>query len=204
MTTKLTHFDILGRGEPLRLALALAGVDFVDHRIQFADFPKLKSSLPFGTLPVLEIDGLVIGQSLAALRYIGRKHGFYSEDPVLAMRTDELMLYLYDIVGKLGAFVLESDMTRKAAMRKSLAEDFLPEAFGRIENLLVRNNNGYLIGETLSIPDLIMYGQMLPWIESGILDGIPKTLAEKYPMIQKNKELVSSNPMIKTWDAKKH
>lgn len=161
MATKLTYFNARNRGEPLRLALALAGVDFIDHRVEFADFSKLKSSLPFGTLPVLEIDGMTIGQSLVALRYIGNKYGFYPKDPVRAMRTDEVMLYLYDVVGKIVPSVFESDAARKAEMRKNLAEIALPEALRKIESLLEKNKNGYFIGEALSIPDLMLYGHLL-------------------------------------------
>ena len=55
---KLTYFDFAGsRGEECRLAFHIAGVDFEDHRIKGPDFAKLVDSLPFGALPVLEIEG---------------------------------------------------------------------------------------------------------------------------------------------------
>ncbi len=41
---KLTYFNGRGRGEPSRLILAQAGVDYEDVRIEFADWPALKSS----------------------------------------------------------------------------------------------------------------------------------------------------------------
>ena len=41
---KLIYFNGKGRAEPARLILAQAGVDYEDHRIEFADWPALKPS----------------------------------------------------------------------------------------------------------------------------------------------------------------
>ena len=41
---KLTYFNGRGRGEPARLILAQAGVEYEDNRIEFADWPALKPS----------------------------------------------------------------------------------------------------------------------------------------------------------------
>ena len=55
---RLTYFDMpVSRGEECRLALHLAGVDFEDHRVTFADWPALKPSTPYGAMPVLELPG---------------------------------------------------------------------------------------------------------------------------------------------------
>ena len=63
----------------IRLALDLARVPYVDHTIQLADWPSIKSkglaegSLPFGQLPLLKINGLNLIQSTSILRYLSRK-----------------------------------------------------------------------------------------------------------------------------------
>ena len=61
---KLTYFDFHGgRGEPARLALSLAGIPFEDDRVLGTDWPRRKPSTPFGSLPVLEVDGAIVTQS---------------------------------------------------------------------------------------------------------------------------------------------
>ena len=69
---KLTYFAIRGRGEPIRLLLVEAGQEFTDERVQFADWPALKPSTPFGQLPVLEVQhegrGFKIAQSITIRR----------------------------------------------------------------------------------------------------------------------------------------
>ena len=55
---KLIYFDApVSRGEECRLALHLAGIDFEDSRIKFADWPALKAQTPYGAMPVLELPG---------------------------------------------------------------------------------------------------------------------------------------------------
>ena len=41
---KLTYFNLRGRAELSRLILAQAGEDYIDERIERADWPKLKPS----------------------------------------------------------------------------------------------------------------------------------------------------------------
>ena len=60
-TIKLSYFDFSGgRGEPARLALNLAGIDFEDQRISLADWPTVKADYPYQQVPVMEIDGKVL------------------------------------------------------------------------------------------------------------------------------------------------
>jgi prostaglandin-H2 D-isomerase / glutathione transferase len=70
---KLSYFDYEGAAEPVRLAFALSGTPYEDHRIKFPDWPQLKPTMPFGTLPVLTVDGGPMhAQSGALLRWAGK------------------------------------------------------------------------------------------------------------------------------------
>merc|ERR1712183_50032 len=67
---KLTYFDIEGVAESVRLAFVLAGVQFEDDRIPFAQWAELKPKTPNRSLPVMTIDGgPMLTQSGAMLRY---------------------------------------------------------------------------------------------------------------------------------------
>eukprot|EP00343_Euplotes_focardii_P006903 CAMPEP_0205818968 /NCGR_PEP_ID=MMETSP0206-20130828/1106_1 /ASSEMBLY_ACC=CAM_ASM_000279 /TAXON_ID=36767 /ORGANISM="Euplotes focardii, Strain TN1" /LENGTH=69 /DNA_ID=CAMNT_0053111915 /DNA_START=24 /DNA_END=229 /DNA_ORIENTATION=+ len=52
---KVTYFNLPGRAESLRLALSAAKISFTDERIEFKDWPALKPSTPWGSLPVLTL-----------------------------------------------------------------------------------------------------------------------------------------------------
>lgn len=75
------YFAIRGKGEPIRVALTDLGVDFENHVVDFAAWPKIKAegiadgSLPFTQLPAYADEDGKFGQMNAILRHIGRKHG---------------------------------------------------------------------------------------------------------------------------------
>ena len=81
---RLVYFDFAGsRGEECRIALHLAGVDFDDVRVAGADWPARKPQSPFGSMPILELDGQPpLGESNAILVYIGRQHGLHTHHAV--------------------------------------------------------------------------------------------------------------------------
>ena len=51
---KLYYFPIYGRGEPARMALWHAGVEYEDVRIK--NWGELKPTFEFNCIPVLELD----------------------------------------------------------------------------------------------------------------------------------------------------
>ena len=53
--------------------------------------------MPYGMLPVLEIDGKLISQSNAVARYLARKHGLTGKDEWEAMLCDVLVDTLGDL-----------------------------------------------------------------------------------------------------------
>jgi prostaglandin-H2 D-isomerase / glutathione transferase len=79
----LTYFDFDGgRGEPARLALSIAGIDFEDRRVRPDSWPGLKSQMPYGALPMLEVDGRQLTQSNAINRYVGKLANLYPTVPL--------------------------------------------------------------------------------------------------------------------------
>ena len=84
---KLTYFNLQAKAEPIRLLLNHAKVPFVDQRLSFAEFGKLKKSkdpiLPNGQVPVFEDNGIHLHQHVPILRYLGIKYGYYSPSDAL-------------------------------------------------------------------------------------------------------------------------
>jgi glutathione S-transferase len=65
------------------LACAFGKVPLEDIRVGGEEFVEMRDSgkLPYGQLPVLQVDnGTIIGQSAAILRYIGKYAGLYPTD----------------------------------------------------------------------------------------------------------------------------
>ncbi|CAM9740056.1 unnamed protein product [Ectocarpus sp. 12 AP-2014] len=123
---KFSYFNWESIGEPVRLALAQSGVEWVDDRVAGADWPALKPTLPNGQLPVMEVDGVVIPQSTAQLRYVGKIGGLYPTDPVQAALADAAIDTVNDINDPMRASIHEKGEEKKMQLCKDLAENCIP------------------------------------------------------------------------------
>lgn len=196
---RLRYFPVPGRAGAIRDALNMGGIPFVDDHITPEQFGEKRAAgeFPFGGIPVLDIETasgkLCSAQSNAILRFAGRLTGLYPiNDPLLALKVDEALDFGEDINQLLGPSFREQDMEKKLAMRKVLAEKNLPEMASYLERLLIANGNtGFVVGKSLTIADLKLYG-VVSFLTSGHLDGIPSALLDKYPAIQSWKKNIGA------------
>ena len=135
-------------------------------------------------MPILKVDGKTISQSTAILRYAGKLAGLYPSDPALALRVDEAMDGVDDMMSPMGASIREEDATRKAAMRKEMAEVTIPANFARFEKLIRDNGStGFLVGDSLTIADLKLLHAVDKLID-GSLDGIPTSIIDPFAVLK--------------------
>ena len=129
MPIELIYFDLKARGEPIRVALHHAGIDFTDTRVSFADWGALKPSIPSGALPVIKKDGKCFAESNALLRWAGKKAGLYPTDrhaDDAAQAVDEVLDICQDILTKAPQ---DQDEAKKKAMREEYASTKLKAFF---------------------------------------------------------------------------
>merc|ERR1712137_1437380 len=130
----------------------------------------------------MDLDGKRYHQSMALLRYAGKRAGLYSEDPLVALTTDQVLDTLQDLVNTIATSIVEKDAETKLAMRKKLEAETIPKAYGVLENIL--GDNQFLTGESLSVADLFLLVSCrnirsgnLDHVSPSALDGAPKVLA---------------------------
>ena len=199
---KLTYFDFHGgRGEPARLALSIAGIPFEDDRVPGPDWPRRKPSTPFGSLPVLEVDGAIVTQSNGINRYVGKLADLYPSDPWQAALCDEAMEAVEDITSKVSAtFSLPED--QKKAQRQALADGPITFFLTRLQQRLEAGGGQYFAGGRLSVADL----KVFVWIRhlrSGKLDYIPADLPDRVAAkLVAHFERVKNHPGMKAYYAK--
>ena len=90
----LHYLDMKGLAEPLRLTLRLGRLPFEETVVTYDDVSKMRdvdggagAAIPFGQVPVLEIDGVAFAQSAALLRWAGKRAGLYP-DGLRQLRCD--------------------------------------------------------------------------------------------------------------------
>lgn len=201
---KLTYFDFDGgRGEPARLALSIAGIDFEDRRVPSDAWPRLKSQMPYGALPVLEADGRELTQSNAINRYVGKLANLYPTDPWQAALCDEVMDAVEDIGQQIVATFPMKDAAEKKAARERLAAGPITLYLSRLHTQLQQRGGEYFADGRRTVADL----RVFVWIRhlrSGALDHVPTDLAERVgPSLVRHAERLSADPSISAYYARR-
>lgn len=195
---KLTYFDMpVSRGEECRLAFAIAGADFEDHRIAREAWPALKPTTPFGALPVLEVPGHPpIAQSNAILAYIGRRYGIHPADLVEAARHEAVMAHVEDLRATVAASGRNADEAAKRRAREQLAEATIP-AWARFVEAQIADGP-FLAGERPSVADVKLYMGVRAF-RRGVMDYIPTTVFDAFPKLIRLCDAVEALPAVQAW-----
>jgi len=207
---KLTYFNGRGRAEPSRLILAQAGVEYEDVRIEFADWPALKSTLKFGQMPFLEVDGKTITQSMAIARFLARRYKLAGQNELEEAEADAIVDCMTDCFNGFIACMLEGKMKRNDPERqKMLIDEFitktLPAFLDVIQKVLEENGGKYLVGSNLTWADLVFVASLEMLITGhGLMPEYqnPDALKNHQP-IADFKKSIENLPNIKAWIEKR-
>jgi len=201
-TYKLTYFNLIGRGETIRLIFKLAGVEFEDFRIERNEFtPEMKSATPFGQLPVLEVDGVKLCQSNACARYLARKYNLAGKTDLEQAQVDMIADCYEDAVKPMTALFTEKDEGKQAEVKRKYAEEQLPGYLKLLENFLTANHGGdkFFVGDEVTWADL-QFLSFTKWISHLVAVQEPY---EKFPKLAALQKRVESIPKIAEWIEKR-
>lgn len=201
---KLTYFAIPGRGEATRLALAIGGIQFTDERIQFNDWPSLKPSTPWGSMPILTLsNGQEVAQQHAILRLVGKEIGLYPTDSFQAALVDSLIDACEDLTPKInnagrGLPKEEKEAERIKAMAKGGA---VYNVFQKVEDFISKHGKkGYTVGDSLTIADVFLFTSC-GGLVSGLFDGVPPDALDHgdFPNISAVRKTVRAHHGVVKW-----
>ena len=199
---KLSYFDFHGgRAEPARLALAIGGIAFEDHRFAFPEFAEVRKSTPFGQVPTLIVDGVQVTQCDAILRYAGKLAGLYPTDAYQALLCDEVMFVVEEASMKIGPTFRMTGDEQKAA-RLALVNGSIPVYLGWLQSQLLAHGGEYFADNRLTVADLKVFVDVRG-LNSGRLDHVPADLVEKVaPALNAHLQRVAQNPAVMAYYAK--
>jgi glutathione S-transferase len=195
---KLTYFDAsASRGEECRLAFSLARVDFEDNRLSREQWPTLKPTTPFGTVPVLEMAGHPpLAQSNAILVLIGRLHGLHPTDPYEAARHEAVLAYVEEMRTHVSPSLRMKDEAEKKAAREKLASDYLPTWASFLERQI--GDGPFFAGAAIHVVDVKVY-MGVRWFKSGVFDHVPATVFDPFPKLTRLHDAVRDHERIRAW-----
>ena len=203
MKLKLIYPDIpFWRAETSRMALFIGGIEFEDLRPSREEIAKMRTEgiFPFGQFPVLQVDGKTIAQTGAIARFCGKLSGLYpTENDFYAAKVDEVIDLATDITVKIRPALIEKEPVKKMEMRRELSETVLPHWLGLMETLLEDNGKtGYFVNDSLTVADLAAW-RLCGWISGGIIDGIPETILDAFPLLNDHQNQISNLPKVAEW-----
>jgi glutathione S-transferase len=172
-------------------------IDYEDIRFEREQWPSIKPTMPFGKVPVLEINGTVVNQSVAISRYLAKQAGLTGSDEWESLLIDIAVDNIYDMRQEIIIYYHEQNAEIKSKMYDSLVNETIPFYVNRFEQI-VSDNDGYFVNGKLSWPDLYFVSildQIHSIIKIDLVDGHPHLTALKLKVL--------TIPQIKSWIAKR-
>lgn len=195
---KLIYFPIRGRAEHLRLMFVYAKVPFEDVRITKDEWEKLKPTTPWGQVPVLEIDGVMVEQSLPLARHLAKQFGLDGKDDMERLQADVFVAHLDDLKNQFGTMLREQDPEKKTAILKNLQKDVFPVFFEKLEKRVAKN--GFSVSKSILWSDILLSALLDALMIKNILGD---DFATKYPNLMRVKDTVFGTPEVKAYLAKR-
>ena len=192
-TYKLIYFNARGGAELARFIFAQAGVEYEDVRVERENWPALKPTMPFGVLPVLEVDGKKLGGSMTLARYLAETFGLAGESPFENAEIASIIDTVTDMVKEVGKYWFGPD-AKSEAFQKKLRDEILPSKLKLFEKRSSTNESGWQFGGKLTWADFGIF-IALDWVIMTVGDDILKD----YPGLKKLRASVEALPKIAEW-----
>jgi len=201
---KLTYYNITGLAEPIRYMFAIAGVAYEDNRIPKDDttYPvlpsEIKDKLPWGQMPLLEVNGKKLSQSSAIGRFIARKFKLAGADDFESAKCDEIVDAIKDFGQEWRPVMSEQDDGKKLEMVKKLKEEKIPKFMGKLNRIIEENGGKWLVGANVTWTDLVLahYVTLLS-------NRVKIDLASGFPLLENLIKSVYAIPQVKEWMVKR-
>ncbi|KAG4070424.1 hypothetical protein HA402_005735 [Bradysia odoriphaga] len=190
---KLYYFNSRALAEPIRYLFAYGGISYEDVRVEREDWSKVKPTMPMGQMPVLEIDGKQVHQSIAISRYLAKQLGLTGANDWENLQIDSAVDTINDLRKFMAAAHFETDQAIKQKKKEILINETVPFYLSKLEEL-ANDNNGHLAASKLTWAD-VYFVSMIELFK--VWTG-PELLAN-YPNLTKTIENFQNLDVIRGW-----
>ena len=194
---KLTYYNHRGRAELIRLVFAQAGVAYEDVRLSEAEGEQEKDRNRYGTLPLLEVDGRILGGSGPIVRFVSERFGLAGSDEFQNAELASTMDTLQDLAVRGLVFYYEKDGAKRAKQKKDLSEKYIPRTLGLLERITTINNSeeGWIYGTSVTYVDLAVFLTL-----ESMQTRVSRHILRGYPSLSQLKRAVEGLPCFEQWN----
>ncbi|KAG5666841.1 hypothetical protein PVAND_014851 [Polypedilum vanderplanki] len=206
---KVIYYNYRGRAEAIRFLLNYGGIEFEDFRFESEDdWPKYKPSMPYGKVPVLEIDGVKYSNTLAICAFLGKKFNLAGSNDLEELQIHTAAAFVYDLIDTVEdvLYYYKPSFTEEVYKKevRKLIEETIPTSLQKFETI-VAQNGGHFVNGKLSWAD-IYFTSIYEYIFGMFIWSNEKCDAdflEKNENLKKLYEKVRNIESIKKWIAKR-
>jgi len=190
---KLTYFGVRARAEIQKLVMAYSKTDYDYVHVDFADWPKIKPTIPTGSLPCMEIEGEKFGQGIALQSYLAEVAGIYGDSAMERLVINQMSCIREDLVVPESQHFLCTDEKVKAEKDKDLVANVYPRYLKLIDDLIQKKKGPWVLGDKFSLADIVVYECFKT------LSQNHNELLKPYKAICELRERVAKQPGIKEY-----
>uniref|UniRef100_A0A0N5AN66 glutathione transferase n=1 Tax=Syphacia muris TaxID=451379 RepID=A0A0N5AN66_9BILA len=193
---KLTYFNIRWYGEGARLLFNYAGVPFEDIRISNEQWFQLKPKMPYGQVPVLEVDGHMIAQSAAIYRYLGHQFNLAPKSPIDDANVDAVYDSHKDFHAEIKPFIACAAGFAPGDKKKLEKEVVCPardKYFGYLKRLLSKTDGTHLIGDQVYWADIVIADNL------SVINFMVPSLFESHSEVKKFVDYIHQLPKLQKY-----
>ena len=188
MTATLTYFASRGRAETTRWMLAACGIAFENVGLtQPEELEALRATgkLPFGQLPLLELDGARHSQTSAMIRVLARRGDLYGDSDEERALIDMTAGAVADFVEPAIGFSFQpTPQAALAGMTRAMAK------FGPRFEALLADGRDHVAGGRLSFADVVLAEATSHYAERD------PSLFDRRPRLAAHRDRICALPVI--------
>ena len=209
---KLGYWDIQGLGQAIRMLLTYLDIEYEDivydntiRSTTWMNEIKPNLGLDFPNLPYYKDGDLKLTQSLAIIRYLGKKNGMYGKTAEESAKIDMLMEFGLDLVrGLVLGLAFKPDFVRFVIwllkslfftflnLQEKLKAGYIQKAEGEMKKLSdFLGNKKYFMGDNLTIADFQLRDP-INWHRT-----LDENLIKKFPNLLSYLDRFEEQPKIK-------
>mmetsp|Transcript_26365 Transcript_26365/g.39944 ORF Transcript_26365/g.39944 Transcript_26365/m.39944 type:complete len:225 (+) Transcript_26365:128-802(+) len=206
-SVKLHYWDFpFWRGECIRMALFFGEISFDDERHNNPVELFKAGKLPFGEMPILEIDGKILSQTHSIANYVSHLAGLQPKNPWLIAKVDECICGCEDITLTLHDLMTLVANAGGRGVHK-LTQKFIDPEDGKLHmfmkslEAIVEENGmcGHAIGDSMTIADFAIW-LLLNSLEKPPFDNLgTEWIKERFPGLQGVMMTVEAEPKVIEW-----
>ena len=196
---EVVYFSVRAKAEPVRMVLEYGGIPYVDHNVaSFFDgksWPEVKKAelTPYGQLPILVVDGQILAQQAAFLRYAASLvPGMIPDDKFQAAMCDSIFQATEEL-GTVNPLVNVYSGDKWKELKAEYLDNKLPSKIKYINRVVEASGGPFALGAAPYYCDFALHHVLCNTLELQ-----PDVLAP-YPALQKQYDAVSAIPSIKAF-----